>query len=156
MKCKFTPGKIWFPYNQRSRLRVHAKKIKILTPFDPADTYQPSGVLLCGNNVWMKCQNNVFFSFFIHPLFTPLSYRNFSPSMNIIYVSIYIIPCVYIYIYHFQFKWNDNIDFYTLRVMILKFSILHLIIYTSSNLLVGIYFSINTDTDTLWVRTIVE
>lgn len=44
---------------------VHAKKIKILTPSDPTqDTYRPSRVLLRGNNVETKCQNNVFSLFF--------------------------------------------------------------------------------------------
>lgn len=108
MKRKFTPGWSFGLHIISGHVSGSAQRKSRFWPFWPsADTYQPSGVLLCGNNVEMKCQNNVFFLFFffIHPLFTPLGYSNFSPPTHV--------TCVDIHIYTRQipFERNNNIDF---------------------------------------------
>lgn len=85
---KSTPGKAFrSPYNQRSRLRRGpCKENQDFDPFwpDTPDTYRPSRVLLRGNNVETKCQNNVFSLFYPSlSLFTPPSNGNFSPPTHI-------------------------------------------------------------------------
>jgi len=138
MKRKFTPGKSFGLHIISGHVSGSMQRKSRFWPLLTQQTHinPPESFYAETMSEW-NAKIMFFFSFFIHPLFTPLSYSNFSPPMHMIHVSIYThilyiciiythIICIYIIhtipttLNQIQSKWNNNIGFYTHGVILYK------------------------------------
>jgi hypothetical protein len=104
MKCKFTPGKSFGLHIISGHVSESMQRKSRFWPLLTQQTHinPPESFYAETMSEW-NAEIMFFSSFFIHPLFTPLSYSNFSPPMHIIhfslkyiykYINVYVCMCV--------------------------------------------------------------